>query len=236
MLGNGISHGMYNPATVWSSDTSMYFDGINDVATYNLGTGHNIHDHFSVSMWVKAGEINADFSLFQIRIGDSTKSTKRLKIWYRPSAQRLYVTRVGTGGEATIVNGVTIAQMQQGVHVCFAMEHSGEMELYVNEQVGSTVDIVSGNWNEEPELATHINIGASDEQAFGEYFNGWIRDITFFSGQISTQQIADVYNNAEPKDESGSAALIHNWTSNNQYQGLLSYAAPPLIVSNYATS
>ena len=235
MLGNGISHGMYNPATVWSSDTSMYFDGVNDVATYNLGTGHNIHDHFSVSMGGKAGEINADFSLFQIRIGTSTKSDKRMKIWYRTSQQRLYVSRVGIGGEASIAKGVTIDQMQQGIHVCLAMENSEEMVLYVNGQAGSLVDTVSANWNEQS-LDTHINIGASDEQAFGEYFNGWIRDITFFNGQINQQHIADVYNNAEPKNESGSPGLIHNWTSNNQYQGLLSYAAPPLIVSNYATS
>ena len=213
----------------------MYFDGVNDMATYNLGTEHNIHDHFSVSMWVKAGEINADFSLFQIRIGSSTKSTKRLKVWYRPSTQRLYVTRVGIGGSASIAKGVVLSQIQQGIHVCFAMENSEEMALYVDGQAGSLVDTNSGNWNEQS-LDTHINIGASDEQAFGEYFNGWIRDITFFSGQISTQQVADIYNSAEPKDESGSAALIHNWTSNNQYQGLLEHTAPPLIVSNYATS
>lgn len=236
MLGNGMSHGMYNPATVWSSDTSMYFDGVNDMATYSLGTGHNVHDHFSASMWVRAGEINTDFSLFQIRIGHSTKSTKRLKVWYRPGTQRLHVTRVGIGGTTTITKGVALSQMQQGIHVCLAMENSEEIVLYVDGQAGSLVDTNSGNWEENQTLATHINIGASEEQALGEYFNGWIRDVTFFSGQIGGEQVADIYNSAEPKDQSGSAALLHNWTSNNQYQGLLEHTAPPLIVSNYATS
>ena len=36
MLGNGIVHGMHNPATVWSSDTSLRFDGVNDHAKFPL--------------------------------------------------------------------------------------------------------------------------------------------------------------------------------------------------------
>ena len=186
MLGNGISHGMYNPATVWSSDTSMFFDGVNDVATYNASSDQNITNHFSVSLWFKAAEI----------------------------AQ-------------TIVTSST--------NICFTMENPDNMRLYVNGQLASNLGQATPEWPTS-DLPTLINIGAADENSFGEYFNGWIRDINVFTGGITAEQVLDIYNNAEPKDESSSPAITYNWTSNNQYQGLLEMRSPPLIVSNYATS
>ena len=115
------------------------------------------------------------------------------------------------------------------------MENPDNMRLYVNGQLASNLGQATPEWPTS-DLPTLINIGAADENSFGEYFNGWIRDINVFTGGITAEQVLDIYNNAEPKDESSSPAITYNWTSNNQYQGLLGSVAPPLIVSNYATS
>ena len=250
MLGSGLVHGMYNPATVWSSDTGMYFDGVNDNAVVQLPS--EILNGFTISMWVKTpnetyldspGDPNA--IIFAIKQGIGKSTGPFLEAYYKDDGtDKIIINRTNAGAtSAHLVDGsFNDADWQADFHFVLSVTPA-EMVGYKNgvKFTGSQASS-SGDWNLSSELIAenyylhfgHQNNPNGANQNFSEYH---IHDINVWGGVIPQQRVTNVYNNGEPKDETnnthGTSGLYQTFDSNNNFAGILTTTA---LINGYEPS
>tara|TARA_R110002074_G_scaffold308121_1_gene478995 strand:- start:517 stop:1281 length:765 start_codon:yes stop_codon:yes gene_type:complete len=202
MLGNGIFNSMYNSAIVWSSDNSIYFDGVNDFVELvgQEGSFDAITGDISVSMWVRLQPVedHSDTTLFQIY----SRSNGKIKLWWDVSAQKLQLIRWGNDGSNTqyIAADLTTQTIRSGnhTHLGFRINGSG-MQLFVNGslQVGLTSTIQS--WTTG--VAMDIYFGSEKTDGGNvEFLNGWMHDITIWDTYLNQSSISEIYNEGEPSN------------------------------------
>jgi len=240
MLGGGLAHGMYNPATVWSSDTGLYFDGVNDNALAIFP--NEILNGFTISMWVKtpnetysnnAGDPNA--AIFGLRRGIGKSSGPFLTAYYKDDGtDRININRTNAGntGINEVYGTFDDDDWEADFHLVVSVTPA-QIVGYINGSAFTTNQAgSSGDWDvEEGNYYLHfghLNPASGASISFSEYH---IHDINIWQGVLGSGEVASVYNNGEPKDETNSA--YGTFDSNNNFAGVATTTA---LINGYEPS
>ena len=206
MLGNGIVHGMHNPAMVWYGDQSLYFDGVNDFARFETGGTNTastaLINLMRISLWVQMKTISNDQSILYIKDADGNAY---LKLWYDLSAEQLVVTRTDGDGNnpVSLQHNYTVERAKQNrTNIQIKIEATGMSISTTAEDVSvtATSSSGSGSWAEEVNLEFYLG---RDLATGSELFNGWISNLAIWNqadlwGAVNN---ADVFNSGYPKSE-----------------------------------
>ena len=203
MLGNGIFHGMYNPATVWSSDSSLYFDGVNDYARLVSGEGSfdEIAHSMTVSMWVrlKPSETYQDSLFFQIYSRDNG----RLLFFWDANAERILLQRWDALGAnvQTIGAPLTVSTITKLRHtnLLFVIA-SGSMTIFIDgdAQPGLVATIPTWSTGQSQEMFFGAQYQSS---GINKFCSGWIHDISIWNTELPPNpSIAEIYNEGDPNN------------------------------------
>lgn len=223
MLGNGIFNSMYNSAIVWSSDSSIYFDGVNDSVKL-VGQSGSFDELFSsngmtVNMWVrfKDAETYSDSTFFQIY----SRTNGRILLWWEASSQIVYLMRWDDAGSnvQTTSADLTIANLKSlsHTHLGFIIDSNG-MQLVINgqHQPGLVATIPQWGANRLYELYFGVDKNESGNQV--NFLNGWIHDITIWD-IVNPGAIGEIYNENEPSNvlelRSTNLKYYHNCSEKN---------------------
>ena len=97
MLGNGIFHGMYNPAVVWLDDEGAYLDGNNDylelLTTQSVATQKLFLAEGSVVMRIRCFDAANDFYIWEMQCSDGGELSPKMRLWYDNSEGKLKFQR-----------------------------------------------------------------------------------------------------------------------------------------------
>lgn len=203
MLGNGIFNSMYNSAVVWSSDSSIYFDGVNDSVKLigQSGSFDTLIQDISVSMWVrfKAVETYSDATFFQIY----SRNNGRILLWWEADTEKVYLMRWDESGSnvKTTSADLTVANLKSTnhTHLGFRIDSNG-MELIINGQIqiGLVAAIPTWQTGGVKELYFGVNKNFSGNSV--NFLNGWIHDITIWNAHHTPAIFGEIYNEGEPSN------------------------------------
>jgi len=206
MLGNGIVHGMHNPAMVWYGDHSLYFDGTNDFSVFQAGGANAasaiLINSMRISLWVQMRTIGNDQSILYIKNADGNAY---VKLWYDLSAEQLVVTRTDRDANNPVNlrhDYVEEQALENRTNIQIKIEPTGMSISTTAENVGVTATASggSGSWAEDtnPEFYLGRNLSTGSE-----LFNGWINNIAIWSQADlwGTANNVDVFNSGYPKNE-----------------------------------
>ena len=220
MLGNGLVHGMYNPATVWASDTSVYFDGVNDYALFTPNRANSatnaLVDDMRISLWVKIRSIDADQTMLFIKDVDEDAY---LKLWYDYSEEQLVVTRTDrdANNPVDLRHDYVVENMDTRVTNIQIKIKSDSMSIStaaVGISPSATVSAGSGEWYADNVITFCLGRNAPTGS---ELLDGWISNLAIWSQADlwGTVNNADVFNSGEPKNEleTANAALYLYYTA-----------------------
>ena len=135
MLGNGIFHGMYNPATVWCLDSAVDFDGVNDYAITNFTTSVLLNEFLnrgSISLWIRSRAADKE-PILQIQDASSDEGAS-MTLWYDKTGKAIQFQRTNTAGgtPSTLPSEeITNAEIQNLHHVVLTWNTNG-MNMYVD--------------------------------------------------------------------------------------------------------
>lgn len=212
MLGNGLVHGMYNPATVWASDTSIYFDGVNDYAKFTLSRTSDLDalvNSIQISVWVRIPAIGTvDHTILLLKQDDGDAY---IKLWYDTSEEQLVLTRTDTNGSNPIsVNHnyptALITGGSSGTYTNIFATAATDILTITTSFAGAAVSTTSvtdgagGEWDD----ASVMNIWLGLNEAGGNNpMLGWISNLAIWNDAeaVETDGVADIFNLGEPKNE-----------------------------------
>jgi len=208
MLGNGIVHGMHNPATVWSSDTSLRFDGVNDHAKFPLAKAtsdtNRLANSMHISLWlnVRGLESSVDPTIFMLN--EDAVDEAYLMVWYDTSAGQIKVTRTDTEG----LNPVTLSHgYVEGLIVgSFTNIHvevrDDAMTIHTLSSDGSSASTGAGSGEWDDGKVMTIWLGSNLAGGNGP-LDGRISNLAVWRSVEAPDsiEVADVFNNGEPKNE-----------------------------------
>jgi hypothetical protein len=211
MLGNGLVPGMYNPATVWCSDTSLLFDGINDHCSFELeqdATTARLPDELVVSFWAQHNGnvmIGNEDTFFQLRVG-SGRPDLSMRVFWDESTEAIIVERDNADSSSQFYMSASHSATDfKTLDTHFAIVVNGEADLaaiYINGVKESDVTSIGGRWNYGGSEPIFLNLGACDvEIGHANYFTGWLHDICVYGAAINPSRITDAYNNGYPKNQ-----------------------------------
>ena len=201
MLGLGNNY-VYNPATVWIDNFSLFCDATGDYAamtTTNI-SGYTFNDG-TVSAWVKGNTFGADGMIFDLI---STTSGHAIYVFYDDSEEAITFVRTDGDSTSTLTHTITDSNITASwYHIAVTWQYSepggraaGFHTLYVNgsnEATNTTALSLDGT-------ISKYFIGRNAEAA-NTYWDGYINDIALFSGALSAGNVLDVYNAGKPKNE-----------------------------------
>ena len=202
MLGNGVFNGMYNSATVWASDSSMYFDGVNDVASL-VGTEGSFDELFSsdgmtVSMWVRLSTTD-DCSFFQMW----SRTTGRILFFWDASAQKVYLSRSDNNNQNTQTQSANLATNTIGstnhCHLVFRISN-GSISIVVNSVLGESLVDTVPIWSVGGAYEIYFGASKNTSNVFNKFSRGWIHDITIWNTHLPTSAINEIYNQGLPNN------------------------------------
>ena len=207
MLGNGIVHGMHNPATVWSSDTSLFFDGVNDHAKFPLAKAtsdtNRLANSIHISLWLNVGSLDASVDPTIFMLNEDASDEAYLMVWYDTSAEQIKVTRTDTAGS----NPVTVSHGYVGelivgsftnIHVK-VLDDAMTITTTGSSGVSATTGAGSGEWDDGKVMT--IWLGSNLAGGNGP-LDGRISNLAVWrSVDTGTIEVTDVFNNGEPKNE-----------------------------------
>tara|TARA_R110000823_G_scaffold309186_1_gene433232 strand:- start:615 stop:1418 length:804 start_codon:yes stop_codon:yes gene_type:complete len=213
MLGNGIVHGMHNPATVWASDTSIYFDGVNDYVKLPLtrtSTLDALVNSIQVSVWVRIpaiGTVDHTILLLKEASGDAY-----IKLWYDTSEENLVLTRTDSAGSNPIsVNhgypALAITGYTSGLYTNICVRATADVltiSTSTPNAVVSTSTVTDGGGGAWDGDVPPTNLWLGLNEAGGNNpMLGWINNLAIWSGAntIDDDGITDIFNLGEPKNE-----------------------------------
>lgn len=220
MLGNGIFNSMYNSAIVWSSDNSIYFDGVNDFVKLvgQEGSFDTIIDDISVSMWVKLQEVEnySDTTFFEIY----SRSNGKIRLTWDASTEIIHLLRWDDTASNPVASQADLAAAtltsKSHTHLVFRINNSG-MQLFINgsPQVGFSSVIPSWGVNRTMD----IHFGAEESSGPSKLLNGWIHDISIWDTYFNQSIISEIYNEGEPSNvlelRSTNLKYYHNCSEKN---------------------
>ena len=213
MLGNGLVHGMYNPATVWASDTSIYFDGVNDYAKFTLSRTSDLDvlvNSIQISVWVRIpaiGTVDHTILLLKQASGDAY-----IKLWYDTSEEQLVLTRTDKNGSNPIsVNhsypAAVITGGANGAYTNICARATTDILTITTSFAGaavSTTSVTDGAGGEWDDTMPIMNIWLGLNEAGGNNpMLGWISNLAIWKDAeaVDAAGIADIFNLGEPKNE-----------------------------------
>jgi hypothetical protein len=239
VLGNGIFNTMCNSATVWSSDSSLYFDGVHDFLklTGQEDSFSGLNHAMSVSMWVRLAphETLQDATFFQIY----SRNNGKILFWWDSSAGRIYLQRWDHSGQLTNTTSVprsgNALTNTHHTHLLFAI-NSGSMTIYVN---GQLLDVGEASalppWSSGVTHELYIGARHSGGESKDNFFSGWIHDVSIWSSRLSSSYIAEIYNEGEPSNvlelRSTDLKYYHNCSEKN-----FEYSDTPIPTLNLISS
>ena len=235
MLGNGLAHGMYNPMAVWSSDTGLHCDGVNDYKLYTIpasAAATSLVNSFTISMWVKTplyygivgGDPNA--GIFNLRSGVG-KVGHRLQVsWIDGTAggvNQIQISRTTNDESATVMVSATMntAGWNSGFHLVVTVSPTALIG-YVNGVAATTSNPgPSDSWTDPQAVGWNMFFGAlNNDNGFHSFAESTTHDINIWSDIKTPAEIVDIYNLNEPKDETNNLPNLYlTKDSNNDYEG-----------------
>ena len=206
MLGNGIVHGMHNPAMVWYGDQSLYFDGVNDFSLFEAGGSNTasttLINSMRISLWVQMKTIGNDQSILYIKNADGNAY---LKLWYDLSAEQLVVTRTDGDGNnpVSLQHDYTVQEAKENrtnIQIKIIPTSMSISTTAAGVSLKATSSSGSGSWAEEVNPEFYLG---RDLATGSELFNGWISNLAIWSQADlwGTVNNADVFNSGYPKNE-----------------------------------
>jgi len=179
------------------TDTSMTYGAgkFNNGAIFNgstgrisLGTSKFNHTTMTICFWlVNKGTDKTGYLIARNRDADRWAS---MAILMHASTIRL-VTNDDVG--VTQLGCATYASLTNGDHLAFVLKSDGTAKFYKNGALQTPTDTLTGfgAWNAN--ITEELAIGQAG--AFNNYyFDGKIDDLAFFSRELTSVEIADIYN------------------------------------------
>jgi hypothetical protein len=176
---------------------SVLFDGVDEYVQCGA-TNRTTFQEVTVSAWVKPSAIGSN--MFIVDESGSAGYGGGIS---------LYVTASGTvkfwGQDATpfVCESTTVLQVGTWYHL------AGTMDAYNNRiYVDGDLEDTAGK-GADPRSVKNLRIG--DSQQFGGKFAGNIDEVLIFNAALSDDDISDIHNGGEPKNESSRPDLAFWW-------------------------
>ena len=203
-----LGAGLFNPlatVNVWSNDSAIFFDGVNDRALIELPQAANemLRNNFTLSLWVvpRTATFSSDFIIWYHEETSPTLANNAFQyLWYDESEEKFKFTRTDTNGDNPETSEYPIAKskLTEWHHVVVSVSGNGLMRLFINsaEDGDETADN-PGNWTASPSNMYYGVNGASNDK----FFNGYINNVAIWNEPFGGTQVVDIYNEGEPKNE-----------------------------------
>lgn len=217
MLGNGTFHGMYNPSAVWANDTRIKFDGVNDnieildfknIANYE---GSSFINNFSVSFWFQHdGPVSLGSEQTFWKIQNYPKGGEIIAKYNPTGGGRIMVIRDSVAGTLSSnprllsTTGMSNSNFGNLNHFVITVSDSA-IGIYVNGSgVTQTTSGSAQAWGVEVADSNYLFEFGRRHTFPGhnaKFLKGYMSNIAIYDSLISSGQVADIYNNGEPKNE-----------------------------------
>ena len=203
MLGNGIFNGMYNPAAVWASDSSLYLDGVNDSAHLvgQESSFDNLVQTITVSMWVRLRPVESivDTAFFQLW----TRNNGTILFWYDVTDRIMKLERKDNNGANVQTTSATLEnlriQSQTHAHLAFRINASG-MQIFINGSESTGLSGTIPQWLTGNLYHLYLGVQTDDGDNRVKLCNGWIHDIAIWNAYLDAETLVDIYNENEPSN------------------------------------
>lgn len=190
-----------NPS--FSNIQSVDFDGIDGFM--NIANPSNFHFNngsndtpFTISAWVKMDDATT------FRIACKGSASNRELLFTTSASDDLIVLLYSDASNNLFRRSSSPVTSDEGSWVHYAVTYDGSgttggLTLYRNGAVLASVDNSSGTYTGLNDSGENMLIGRF-EGITGEYANGEIDEVSFYSSEYNASQIATIYNSGKPND------------------------------------
>jgi len=211
-LGNTIVSDQNFLMHVFTDLYSLNFDGIDGYVGLDgfIAEYADIHTAGTISVWIKVATTSSTGNIIRMQ----ADSDNFVSILYHASSNTLRTTYKGDGSGTTCRDSTAIEGDGNWHHVAstwgIGEEDSKKLNLYLDGTLKETRPS-SGSIDSWAEGET-VEEGAIGQSSAGaSYFKGNIDDIAMFNKELSSEQVADLYNSGKPSNVPtiGSIPLVH---------------------------
>tara|TARA_R100001082_G_C4352428_1_gene155192 strand:- start:637 stop:1431 length:795 start_codon:yes stop_codon:yes gene_type:complete len=221
MLGNGLFHGMYNPAVVWLDDQGALFDGTNDFVQLTPQVDVSVQEEIlrkgAIILRFKPFDAADDPYIFELGGTDGELSQPYMRLWYDTSESKLIFQRTVSDGEG----GWGYGTGSNGY--CY---HTITGINFTRTNIDEAYWFVKCEWDQgEDRMVLTVNTGAEavegqsqcpdwgESHSFNRWYlgrayssnvrnmEGFIHNILVFNNIVGEADTDDIYNQGRAKDE-----------------------------------
>ncbi|UCC22020.1 MAG: LamG domain-containing protein [Planctomycetota bacterium] len=192
------------------SDTAVYFDGIDDIVTIGPSVDLLLTGDMSVSVWFKPTSFpmgNSPEPLFTLSADASTSGTAKLaELAVDKNGDLVYTHEYGDQGSGEQTYTFSDANLSTDTWYNVTLIRDAdigvkEVYLYLDDSLLDTYD-----YTHQPEGYTEgtLYIGGYP----GINYNGTVDEFAIFGAELTSQDVSDIYEAANPVPEPATIALL----------------------------
>lgn len=204
--------------STWANNYSVLFDGVNDrIDVTNVNILSTLTDQYTISAWVKTGDLTAPTTRNIFSVTSSTVATRALMRLYFNSATNSFSFQVSDNAGVTAnANAVSSISSNSWYHV-LGVRSGNSISLYINGVLAA-----SGSASLGAITVDAINMGARNNGgSIGEFWRTNIDEVTLWKRAFDANEATEIYNFGEPANPKEHS----RYSTNSSDNFLLSYWA-----------